>query len=137
MSLLFEPGPWDKREGVTSAHVFSKQRKLLYGADHDHANIDGDNPEGYGERVHDRMHHIWRRGALRSLAESARKKGEVRVYKGVTSKSSLTGWPGEHQHRLSRALSAISSFLSPPFILIQECINSVRHEYVEVKALSI
>jgi len=63
--------------------------------DHDNANIDGDNPEGYGEREKDRMHHIWRRGALRSLTESARKKGEVRVYKGLTTKMSVTGWPGD------------------------------------------
>jgi len=32
--LMFEPGPWDKREGIESAHVFSKQRKLLYGKVH-------------------------------------------------------------------------------------------------------
>ena len=57
----FEPGPWDTRAQADGAHVFSKKRKLLYGADHDKAELDesGD-ASTYGQREHHRMHNIWR-----------------------------------------------------------------------------
>ena len=46
--MLFEPGPWDKRKDIESAHVFSQKRKLLYGAEHDRADIDDTAKDGYG-----------------------------------------------------------------------------------------
>lgn len=95
MSLLFEPGPWDKKVGTESAHVFSKKRKLLYGRDHDQANLLEDGCDSYGERERHKMHNIWRKGALRNLTESARVKGEVRIYKEQPGKRSITGWPGD------------------------------------------
>jgi hypothetical protein len=96
MSLLFEPGPWDRKTGAESAHVFSKKRKLLYGRDHDQANPEEEGGDSYGERERHKMHNIWRKGALRSLTESARAKGvEVRLYKEQPGKRSVTGWPGD------------------------------------------
>ena len=65
---LFEPGPWDKRQGSDSAHVFSKKRKLLYGNDHDRADLVEGGGEGYGQREQHRLHTVWRRGALQPRA---------------------------------------------------------------------
>ena len=94
MSLLFEPGPWDK-QSAESAHVFSKKRKLLYGRDHDQADLVEEGPDGYGERERHKMHDIWRRGALRNLSERARVKGDVKIFKDKPGKGNVTGWPGE------------------------------------------
>ena len=77
---MYEPGPWDTRAQADGAHVFSQKRKLLYGNEHDKADLDesGD-PATYGERERHKMHNIWRKGALKQLDALAKKeKGEVR-----------------------------------------------------------
>jgi len=90
---LFEPGPWDKRQGSDSAHVFSKKRKLLYGNDHDRADLVEGGGEGYGQREQHRLHTVWRRGALRFLSEKLRTGGQV--FKEPPGRSTVTGWPGD------------------------------------------
>ena len=98
---LFEPGPWDKREGIESAHVFSKKRKLLYGAEHDDASADaadGVARPDYGERPKDRMHAIWRKNALKQLGEVVKRSDgkEPRVYKDHERSSwRVAPWPGD------------------------------------------
>lgn len=49
--MLFEPGPWDKRAQIDGAHVFSKKRKLLYGAEHDSAEIDAEEVRAGATRI--------------------------------------------------------------------------------------
>ena len=70
---LFDAGPWDNK-AVAGAHVFSSERKLLYGAEHDKAEHlgEGQDAAAYGKAERHKMHAFWRSNALKSLAETVR-----------------------------------------------------------------
>ena len=107
----FEPGPWDTRAQADGAHVFSKKRKLLYGADHDKAELDesGD-ASTYGQREHHRMHNLWRKGALKQLDALAKKeKGDVKLVKRL-ERGGKVAWQG-------------ASDLGKHFLLVEELID--------------
>lgn len=59
---LFDAGPWDNKAKTAGAHVFSSERKLLYGAEHDTAEhlADGQDKSSYGRAERHRMHDFWR-----------------------------------------------------------------------------
>ena len=61
---MFDGGPWDSKAAVAGAHVFSKERKLLYGNEHDRAEhlAAGQDQSSYGKKEKHKMHDVreWR-----------------------------------------------------------------------------
>ena len=94
---LFDAGPWDNK-AVAGAHVFSSERKLLYGAEHDKAEHlgEGQDAAAYGKAERHKMHAFWRSNALKSLAETVR-NGKEGIVRKVATRSGNTrdNWPGD------------------------------------------
>jgi hypothetical protein len=92
--MAFEAGPWEKKQKVDGAHVFS--RKLLYGDEHDSAEHlpEGANGAGYGKVDHHHMHAFWRRNALKMMVEHTRRDSNA-VIRKVPARSGPAVWPGD------------------------------------------
>ena len=95
---LFEGGPWDNSERTAGAHIFSSQRKLLYGADHDKVEHlgDGADASSYGSVELHRMHAFWRRNALKQMDEQVRRaRGKEVELRKVPGRTGGPVWPGD------------------------------------------
>jgi len=93
----FEAGPWDNKRKADGAHVFSKQRKLMYGDEHDRH---GEDEQVYGERELDKMHYFWRRNALNHMKgvlarANANKEPFAKISKVAARRGPTDEWPGD------------------------------------------
>ena len=95
---LFDTGPWDNAK-VKGAHVFSSERKLLYGNEHDKAEHLAEHQDGsaYGQAERHKLHDFWRKNALKMLAEQVKRNGkEAMLYKVAARKGPQQEvWPGD------------------------------------------
>ena len=101
---MFDGGPWDNK-AVEGAHVFSKERKLLYGNQHDSAEhlAVGQDASSYGVKEKHKLHTFWMKNSLKMLADLSRRakqKGEEASLRKVAARSGPQRevWPG-FQHR--------------------------------------
>jgi hypothetical protein len=93
---LFEGGPWDNKAKTAGAHIFSEQRKLLYGAEHDSAEHlgDGQDKSSYGKVEKHKMHDFWLHNTLKQLAEVVRRAAKDPTVKKVAGRKGPE-WPGD------------------------------------------